>query len=247
MKNYNNVQRLFRSFFIPAVTILVGASLSMGVSADEHKQFAQEFLDAIKLEPNIDNGRHLYKGCINCHGPEGWGSRSGAYPQIAGQLKSVIIKQLADFRAGNRDNPIMRAFSSQRALGGPQDIADIAGYIANLPMTDNNHKGPPLTSDNGKKIYEDLCATCHGKQGEGIEEDGTPLLYGQHYSYLKRQFDWIRLGLRRNADPKMTRQIQEITQADETDVLSYLAHIKPPAEKLAPADWQNPDYPHHRR
>ncbi len=230
-----------------AILMAVTYCACMVVNADEHKQFAEEFLLAIELTPDIDNGRKLYRSCINCHGAEGWGKRSGSYPQIAGQLKSVSIKQLADFRAGNRDNPIMRAFASRRALGGPQDIADVAGYIATLPMTENNHKGPPVRSDNGEKIYAHLCAECHGKQAEGIEEDGSPLLYGQHFSYLKRQFDWIRMGLRRNADRKMTKQIQDIGPSDEVDVLSWISHLKPPAEKLAPADWKNPDFPNHRR
>ena len=100
-----------------------------------------EFNAALKLTPDINNGRKLYKMCVSCHGPEGWGSHNGSYPQIAGQLPGVSIKQLADIRAGNRDNPIMRAFTTVKILNGAQDIADVAGYIAALPMTANNGQG----------------------------------------------------------------------------------------------------------
>ncbi len=217
------------------------------IAAENSKNYSPEFLQAIELTPDLENGRRLFKACLSCHGPEGWGHWSGSYPQIAGQLKNVIIKQLADFRAGNRDNPLMRAFSSPRVLGGPQEIADIAGYIANLPMTDRNHKGRFADLDNGKKIYQKLCADCHGDNAEGIIEDDAPLLYSQHFNYLKRQFDWIRLGLRRNADPKMTKQIQNINLQDEKDVLAYVASLPPPAEKRAAPEWRNPDFPNYPR
>ena len=121
-----------------------------------------EFERALSLTPDIDNGRRLYKLCVACHGPESWGDDNGSYPQIAGQLPGVIIKQLADFRAGNRDNPIMRAFTSVRALGGAQEIADVAAYIASLPMTDYNGQGSRRHLALGKEIYLRDCADCHG-------------------------------------------------------------------------------------
>jgi cytochrome c553 len=202
-----------------------------------------EFDLAITLTPNYENGKKLYGNCIVCHGPEGWGTPSGNYPQIAGQIRSVIIKQLADFRAGNRDNPIMRAFSSRRALGSAQDIADVAEYIARLPMTTENGQGPELAVRDGEEIYKRDCVDCHGNLGQGVAEDHSPMLQGQHFNYLMRQFEWIRVGKRRNADRKMTKQIGHFTFQEELAVLSYVSRLKPPAEKLAPAGWVNPDFP----
>lgn len=202
-----------------------------------------EFDLAMTLVPDLDNGKRLYRGCVACHGPEGWGTASGSYPQIAGQLYPVIIKQLADFRVGNRDNPIMRAFSSSRALGEAQDIADVAGYISSLPMTADNGKGPQRDRELGRSIYQNDCEECHGKRGEGIAEDVSPLLKGQHYNYLLRQFDWIRIAKRRNADKKMTKQIKGFSLSDEIAVLSYVADLRPLDEKLAPSGWFNPDFP----
>ena len=203
-----------------------------------------EFDQAMTLQPDSDNGRKLYRGCVACHGPEGWGTASGSYPQIAGQLYPVIIKQLADFRAGNRDNPIMRAFSTPRVLGDAQDIADIAGYISRLPMTAENGKGPHRQNEElGRRIYQEDCEECHGKRGEGIADDVSPMVKGQHYNYLMRQFDWIRIAKRRNADKKMTKQINGFSLSDEIAVLSYVANLKPLEEKLAPKGWANPDFP----
>lgn len=202
-----------------------------------------EFDQALRKVPDVANGRRLFSLCIACHGPEGWGRSDGSYPQIAGQLASVIIKQLADIRAGNRANPIMRAFTSRRVLGGPQEIADLAAYIAGLPMTPHNGRGPDYLVDEGRPIYRKHCADCHGDEAEGDADEHIPLLQGQHYRYMKRQFDHIRTGQRRNADPKMTKQIQSFSRHDENAVLSYVSHILPPAEKRAPPGWRNPDFP----
>ena len=57
------------------------------------------------------------------------GAEDGVFPQIAGQHRSVIIKQLADIRAGNRDNPMMYPIAKEAVLGGPQAISDVAAYI----------------------------------------------------------------------------------------------------------------------
>jgi cytochrome c553 len=204
-----------------------------------------EFDEAIKLTPDPEKGRALYRTCATCHRPEGWGTPSGAYPQIAGQLPSVLIKQMADFRANNRDNPIMRAFASQRSLGGPQEIADVAAYVASLPMNPDHGRGVPINLELGAEIYERDCKECHGANGEGNQEDHVPKIQGQHYAYLKRQFDWIRNGRRRNADKKMVKQIRGFSSRDEVAVLSYVSHIPP--EQTAKQNWRNPHFQQYDR
>ena len=206
-----------------------------------------EFNTALKLTPDIDNGRKLYRKCVTCHGPEGWGNNNGSYPQIAGQLPGVMIKQLADIRAGNRDNPIMRAFTTGRILEGPQDIADVVGYIATLPMSADNGQGNSRYLEQGKEIFLNDCADCHGEQGEGDIKKHVPMIQGQHYQYLARQYRWIRDGRRRNADKKMVKQIQNFSLREEKAVLAYTASLKPPKEKLAEQGWQNPDFPRYQR
>jgi cytochrome c553 len=206
-----------------------------------------EYDQVMALEPNLDNGRKVYLTCTVCHRPEGWGSMDGAYPQIAGQLRTVIIKQLADIRARNRDNPLMYPFSIPRILGGAQSIADVAAYVEALPMTPHNGVGPGVDLALGKQLYADNCVKCHGEQGEGNEKDHMPAIAGQHYNYLVRQFDMIRSGRRKNSDPKMVKQIKGFTAREEAAVLDYTSRLRPPAEKLAQDGWTNPDFPHYAR
>lgn len=198
---------------------------------------------AISLTPNLDKGRELYKICVVCHGPEGWGSSNGYYPQVAGQLPSVTIKQLADIRARNRDNPTMYPFSMPSTLGGAQEMANVAAYIAALPMSPVNDFGPGHDLELGERVYKKECAECHGDKGQGDAKEHIPLILGQHYSYLKRQFTWIRYGKRRNADEKMVKQIQRFTGREVSAVMDYVSRLRPPQGKLAPMGWRNPDFP----
>jgi cytochrome c553 len=202
---------------------------------------------ALSLKPDKDKGKELYKICLVCHTPEGWGSRNGYYPQIAGQLPTVIIKQLADIRARNRDNPTMFPFAMPSSLGGAQEMADVSAYISTLPVTPSNNKGPGNDLTLGRLLYEKECAECHGKEGEGDSKDHVPLIRGQHYNYLLRQFRWIQIGKRRNADKKMVKQIRNFSGREVRAVLDFVSRIKPPADKVAAPGWTNPDFPNYAR
>jgi cytochrome c553 len=223
---------------------LLGPGLSLAEPANEAML---EYEQALKLTPNPDNGKRVYRICAVCHTPEGWGLESGAYPQVAGQLPTVLIKQLADIRARNRDNPTMRPFTAPQLLGGAQEIADVAAYASQLPMTPHNGVGIGNDLELGEQLYKDNCTECHGDYGEGNLEDHTPAIYGQHYRYLLRQFEWIKSERRRNADRKMVKQIHNFTHRDIQAVLDYVSRIKPAKEKLAEPGWQNPDFPKFAR
>jgi cytochrome c553 len=226
---------------------LLGLLIGCTANADSHHDAAEETTKALSLTPNIENGKQLYGICAVCHNPEGWGSENGYYPQIAGQLPGVVIKQLADIRARNRDNPTMYPFAMPGKLGGAQEMADVAAYISQLPMTPNNGKGPGTYLALGERLYKENCVDCHGANGEGDAEKHIPLIQGQHYHYLLRQFRWIKYGRRRNADKEMVKQIKGFTGRDIIAVMDYTSRLRPPEEKLAKQGWLNPHYPKHKR
>ncbi len=222
--------------------------LTIGQSAADSSidQAVKQAEAAIHLTPDIDNGREVYRICAVCHMPEGWGTQDGYYPQVAGQLAAVIIKQLADILARNRDTPTMFPFTILEHLQ-PQEFADVAAYLARQPMLRGNGLGPGTDLEHGKRLYEENCAECHGNNGEGIEKEYMPLIQGQHYNYLVRQFEWIRDRKRRNADDEMVEQIQRFTDRDISAIMDYTSRLKPPEERLAQPGWQNPDFPNFVR
>lgn len=198
--------------------------------------------EALHLTPDHEGGIETYEVCSACHQLNGWGLEDGTFPQLAGQHAKVLIKQLADIRAKNRDNPTMYPFALPREIGGSQALADVAAYIAKLPMTPNNGVGDGKDLELGEKLYKDNCVRCHGERGEGKEEEFYPLIQGQHYKYLVRQFEWIRDGKRRNANPDMVKQIAGFSDRDMAAVMDYVSRLKPPKEKLGEPGWVNPDY-----
>jgi cytochrome c553 len=228
------------------VALAATASGPLGAAAPQDIAKA-EYEQVMALPPDLENGRDVYLTCAVCHRPEGWGSVDGAYPQIAGQLRTVIIKQLADIRARNRDNPLMYPFSVPRILGGPQSIADVAAYVSQLPMTPQNGVGPGVDLEFGEGLYQEHCSDCHGARGEGDADEHVPAIAGQHYRYLMRQFDMIRIGRRKNSDPKMVEQIKSFGPREQAAVLDYTSRLRPPEDKIAEQGWLNPDFPNYVR
>jgi len=212
-----------------------------------HPVFADAPLDdelsqAMKLKPNVDNGKKVFKLCIACHGTTSWGLKDGTFPQLAGQHKSVIIKQIADIRAGNRDNPLMYPIAKESVMGGPQAIADVAAYIDTLPMTPDPGHGKGEKLKKAEKLFYRKCSECHGADGGGDPERHYPRIQGQHFEYLFRQIKWIREGKRKNANPTMMKRVKKMKIEDLEILVDYVSRIKPSKDKLAEKGWKNPDF-----
>ncbi len=225
-----------------AMTVAAIAATAISTSALAWNEGGGEQDIAMTLKPDRENGIEVYEVCSACHMLEGWGMKNGTFPQLAGQHKNVLIKQLADIRAQNRDNPTMYPFALPEAIGDEQAIADVTDYIAKLPMNPDNGKGAGDNLEHGKKLYEINCVSCHGEHGEGSQEKFYPKIQGQHYAYMLRQFEWIRDGKRRNANPDMVKQIAGFSNEDMAAVIDYVSRIPVAKEHLAPVGWINPDY-----
>lgn len=233
-----------------AFSLAMGLALAGVAWADAPKDWnlaGGEKDEAMLLTPDLENGLDVYEVCAACHLTEGWGTEEGTFPQLAGQHRNVLIKQLADIRALNRDNPTMYPFALPEAIGDEQAIADVTAYIASLPMNPDNGKGEwekgTPEYEQGAKLYADNCVTCHGDHGQGNPDKFYPRIEGQHYAYMLRQFEWIRDGKRRNANPEMVDQIKRFTDKDMQMVINWVSRIPVNPKDLAPSvNYRNPDY-----
>jgi len=222
------------------ISFLVAGSVQAETRQEKTHQLVEQ---ALSLTPNLEKGKSMYRSCAACHTPEGWGNPSGRYPQIAGQHQSVLLKQLADIRLENRDNPTMIPFTNTLFNKGAQALADITAYISRLPMVPNNSIGYGARLSEGKQFYVDNCEKCHGKQGEGDAKKFYPRIHGQHFNYIVRQMHWIKDGKRRNADSKMMKQIESFTYDQLAVIADYVSRLRPDKNLLADRmDWRNPDF-----
>jgi len=172
-------------------------------------------------------GKAVFTQCEDCHRKDGSGRSNGIFPRLAGQHASVIVKQLADIRAGRRINAAMQPLLADPALNGSA-IADVAAYVQGLPISANNGKGPGTALARGKQLYERDCAACHGAIGEGDAAKFHPMVAAQHYRYLLRELVTIRDGERRNSDPEMVRRILPYSAGDIDAVADFMSQLAPP-------------------
>jgi len=218
-------------------------SCMLGLIGQVWGESNEDMAVAIHLKPNMYNGLMIFRLCAKCHYEEGWGQRSGDFPQLAGQHAKVIIKQLMDVRDHNRETAGMDHFAMLKEIGQPQVMADVAGYISSILMTPEPGVGSGTDLAHGKKLFNKYCTACHGENGEGNNDHFYPRIQGQHYEYLLRQFKWIYRKERTNVQPGMVRAILDFTERDTRAVIDYISRLKPPKEKLAPSvKWKNPDF-----
>lgn len=96
------------------VFAFIGAIMLMGVTAPA------------TADGDPGDGREKAKTCEACHGLDGK-SVEPAYPNLAGQYESYLIKALSDYRSGARSDAIMQSFAANLSN---QDIEDLAAWYA---------------------------------------------------------------------------------------------------------------------
>jgi cytochrome c553 len=158
--------------------------------------------------------------CIECHGEDGIATSSG-YPNLAGQHDAYLLKQLNDFRGGQRSSPFMNIVAVKLK---EEDLADIARWFASLPAA----KGSATQGDSaGRARYEKngaggSCASCHGDTGNGSAL--IPALRGQQMFYLREQLLNWRAGQRSNSPGRIMNQVADTLTDSEIDALArYLS------------------------
>jgi cytochrome c553 len=165
--------------------------------------------------------------CAACHTNDG--SRgTPVNPIIQGQHPDYLVKQLTDFKAGKRDNPIMRAMASPLSEA---DMKNVAAFYASKQPKPGFAKNKDLVSV-GEKIYRGglgdrsvpACSGCHGPSGAGIPAQ-YPRLAGQHADYVEAQLVAFRGGARRN-NPAMAAIAAKLNDREIKALADYVAGLR---------------------
>lgn len=70
--------------------------------------------------------------CSSCHAPNGVGNPAANFPALQGQHADYTVKQLKDFRAGNRANDAGNMMRNVAAKMTDEEIAAVSSYIQGL-------------------------------------------------------------------------------------------------------------------
>ena len=76
-------------------------------------------------------GKESFAICAACHGMEGFGSRDGVVPRLAGQQEKVMIEKLVEISEGVRHRPDMEPWLS--SIETDDKIGALASYISAMP------------------------------------------------------------------------------------------------------------------
>ena len=165
--------------------------------------------------------------CAACHSNDG--SRgSPANPIIQGQHPEYLVKQLAEFKAGKRDNAVMKAMATPLSEA---DMKNVAAFYASKQPKPGFAKNKELASA-GEKIYRGgvadrsipACSGCHGPSGAGIPSQ-YPRLSGQHADYVEAQLLAFRGGVRKN-NAVMTAVASKLNDREIKAVSDYAAGLR---------------------
>ncbi len=161
---------------------LAALVLMLGVSSLAHAAVVMPKGDAMA-------GQGTAAICAGCHGMDG-NSATGQFPKIAGQNAKYIYKQLQDFKAGRRVNPLMLGVATGLS---DQDMANVATYMSEQKIAGGAAKpelaaaGERLFRGGNKNTGLAPCAGCHGPAGRGNTYAAFPRIGGQHADYIKAQ------------------------------------------------------------
>lgn len=125
------------------------------------------------------NGRAAFgDNCAPCHGSGAEGSTG--YPNLnddnwlwGGKVDDIYNTILYGIRSGHDETRAneMPAFGKDEILDAAQ-ILNVTGYV--LSLSGQSVEGADIAA--GKTIFEENCASCHGEDGKGMTELGSPNL-----------------------------------------------------------------------
>lgn len=212
---------------------LLGALAIAALSVGAAPGMAQE---AAKAKPDLAKAKQISETvCAACHGADG-NSAIAANPSLAGQGAEYISRQLQNFKAGIRVNPIMQPMA---AMLTPADMVALGVFYSQQKPKPGFARDPKLVAQ-GQALFRGgdaatgipACAGCHSPTGAGIPRN-FPRLAGQHADYTVAQLKLFATGAR-GADPGskdtqgaiMVDIAKRMTDAQMKAVADYAAGLR---------------------
>lgn len=175
--------------------------------------------------PETKAGQAKTGTCTACHNADG-NSTVPNWPKIAGQYEDYLVKQLKEYRMGDKGPRFEASMYAMVANLTDQDIADLAAFYSHQKQTMGKANAQYVSL--GEKIYRGgniqtgvtACLACHGPDGQGNEAAKFPRLAGQHATYIENQLRAFKDGKRKNSPNGMMESISRSMSDEEMKAVS---------------------------
>lgn len=183
---------------------------------------------AQEVKPDLLKGEASYSAvCAACHGADG-NSAIAVNPKLAQQHPEYLVKQLQEFKSGQRASAIMSGMAATLSDG---DIRNVAYWLSSKSAKPGFAKDRELVIL-GERIYRGgiaerqiaACAGCHSPNGAGIPAQ-FPRLSGQHADYSVAELIGFRDGTRKNS-LQMTQVSARLNDREIRAVADYIAGLR---------------------
>ncbi len=215
-------------------TLLAAGSIVLWVALCAVARASEESVDratksALSLDAHPDRGAAQFaRHCARCHGRQAQGDAGRMIPALARQRFAYLVRQLANFAGGERDNDTMHRVISQKEMRSPQSWVDIASFLNRLPRSGRAQTGEGNRLALGRAIFHEQCASCHAGDAHGDDDGFVPSLRNQHYPYLLGQMHKLGQGYRHNVDENLRRFLGNFDDQDMRATADYLSRLRGP-------------------
>ena len=153
--------------------------------------------------------------CAACHGAKGVPTDPKTIPVIWGQEQSYLMKQLRDFRNGERPSAVMTPIAKDLA---EPDLRKIAAHFAAKTWPARSAPAKPPSAPKG--IAQ--CQACHQPNFQGGMP--APRLAGLSYEYLVQEMREFAKGERTN-NLDMPMFMRMLTESERNAIARYLSAL----------------------
>lgn len=180
-------------------------------------------------------GKTVYQQCIACHGVNGEGNPVMQSPALAGQHKAYLLRQLMQYKSGARGaHPDDQQGKIMTGIAGTLDsdaMEAVSAYLSELPSASPREEQQTTTAEPGKAVYQNKCATCHGREAQGNKTLGAPRLSELDENYFIRQMEHFQKGIRGSADndshgEQMGMMSRGISSIQVKEIAEYISKIQ---------------------
>ncbi len=178
-------------------------------------------------EAELQAGRKIVAGsCFLCHGMQGEAA-SELSPRLAGQNAAYLVKQLTNFKSGERKSSAMRPMAAGLSADGIRAVALYFSRQKAEPHVPTDPglaaRGRVVAAQGGQAAEVAACRGCHGERAQGSES--LPRLAGQFPAYVESQLKNFGARERTNDNAVMHAIAVRMTAAEIAAVAAYLGSL----------------------